>query len=121
MKYTPELVEQLIKYIEAGNYIETACGAIGLSKQTFYKWLKRKSDFSDAIKRAESKAIIRNLTIIQIAAPKNWTAAAWFLERKDYKNWGRKEQIGGIDDQPININLVPVRTKEDVDNLKEND
>jgi len=120
MKYTPELVNELIKYIEAGNYQITACEAVGISKETFHQWLK-KSDFADSIKKAESKAIIRNLTIIQFAAKKNWQAAAWFLERKDYKNWGRKEQIGGIDEQPININLVPVRTKEDVDNLKEND
>jgi hypothetical protein len=117
MKYTPELVNQLIKYIEAGNYNKTACDAVGIDEQTFYRWIKEKSEFSESIKRAESKAIIRNLTIIQLAAQKNWQAAAWFLERKDYERWGRKEQIGGINDQPISINLIPVKTKEDVENL----
>ncbi len=102
MKYTPELVNQLIEYIKAGNYIQTACDVVGISKETFYKWIKNKSDFSDAIKKAEAQAIARNLTIIQIAAKKNWQAAAWFLERKDYQNWGRKELVGGItDSSPI--------------------
>ena len=112
MKYTPELVEQLIKYIETGNYIETACDAVGISKQTFYRWLEEKNDFSDAIKKAESKAIIRNVLIVQSAAKKNWTAAAWFLERKDYKNWGRKEQVGGIPDQPIKAIFEIINAKD---------
>ena len=101
MKYTPELVNQLIHYIEAGNYIQTACDAVGISKETFYTWIKEKSDFSDAIKKAEAKAIARNLTIIQLAAPKNWQAAAWFLERRCFDLFGKKEKIGGLEDSPI--------------------
>ncbi len=101
MKYTPELVEQLIKYIEAGNYIETACNAVGISKQTFYRWQDEKSDFCDAIKKAESKAITRNLILIQNAAKKSWQAAAWFLERRYFDLFGRKEKIGGIEDSPL--------------------
>ena len=101
MKYTPELVNELIKYIEAGNYIITACDAVGIHKDTFFDWLKEKSDFSDSIKKAESKAIARNVMIIQKAAQTSWQAAAWFLERKDYERWGRKELVGGIADKPI--------------------
>lgn len=120
MKYTPELVNELIKYIEAGNYVTTACQAVGISRKTYYEWLadETKSDISDEIiQKAEAKAIARNVLIIQGAAKESWQAAAWFLERKDYKGWGKKEQIGSIDNQPININLVPVRTKEDIENL----
>jgi hypothetical protein len=98
MKYTPELIEQLIKYIEAGNYYKTACEAVGLGESTFYEWLKEKPEFLESIKKAEAQAIVRNLTIIQLAAKKNWQAAAWFLERKDFKNWGKKELVGGIED-----------------------
>jgi hypothetical protein len=105
MKYTPELVKQLIKYIEVGNYVKTACEAVGISEETFYSWIKDKPEFSESIKKAEAKALIRNLTIIQVAAKKNWQAAAWFLERKDYKNWGRKDQIGGLPDNPIKVDL----------------
>jgi len=115
MKYTPEIIQELIKYIEAGNYVETACDAVGISKDTFYRWMKEKSDFSDAIKKAESKAIARNVMIIQKAAQTSWQAAAWFLERKDYERWGRKELIGGIDNKPIKAEFVLVDDKNAAD------
>jgi len=91
-----------------------ACQAVGIGETTFYEWLKDegKPDISDTIiEKAEATAIIRNLTIIQLAAQKNWQAAAWFLERKDYKNWGRREQIGGIDDQPAGKLIKQVKNK----------
>ena len=106
MKYTPELVSELIKYIEAGNYQKTACEAVGISEETFYTWMKEKPEFSESIKKAESKAIARNVMIIQKAAQTSWQAAAWFLERKDYERWGRKELIGGIDNEPIEIKVI---------------
>ena len=102
MKYKPELINELIKYIEAGNYQKTACEAVGISEETLNQW-KKKPEFSELIKKAEAKAIIRNLTIIQLAAKKNWQAAAWFLERKDYKEWGKKDLIGGIENEPVEI------------------
>ena len=50
IKYSPELVKQLIKYIEAGINIKTACNAVGIHRDTFYEWLKdeTKPDISDA-------------------------------------------------------------------------
>lgn len=101
MKYTPELVEQLIKYIEAGNYNKTACEAVGLGESTFYEWMKEKPEFAESIKKAEAKAITRNLIIIQTAAQKSWQAAAWFLERRYFDLFGKKEKIGGLDDSPL--------------------
>ncbi|GAI79278.1 unnamed protein product [marine sediment metagenome] len=40
-KLTPELQEKIIKYIRGGNYVETACNAVGVHKTNFYIWLKR--------------------------------------------------------------------------------
>lgn len=96
MKYTPKIIEQLIKCIEAGSNVATACRAVGISRNTFYEWLndEEKSDISyTIIQKVEARAILRNIIIIQKAAKKNWTAAAWFLERKDFKNWGKKDKL----------------------------
>jgi len=41
LKLTPELIEKLIPSIEAGNYIETVCQAHGISRNTYYLWLKK--------------------------------------------------------------------------------
>ncbi len=96
-KLTPELQEQLIKYIEAGNYVKIACQAVGIAEKTYYRWVKRgekaseleekekkipKSekvylDYLDTIKKAEAKAIIRNVFIIQKAADKIFRRATY--------------------------------------------
>jgi hypothetical protein len=102
-KYTPELVKQLLTYIEAGNYIQTACNAVGVTTTTYRDWLKRYPDFAESVHTAEAIAIARNVTIIQVAAKTSWQASAWWLERKFYNEWGRKTQVGGIDDNPIAI------------------
>ena len=52
MKYCAELVETLCKHLKGGSTIQSACAAVGISKQTFYQWKETKLDFSDAIKKA---------------------------------------------------------------------
>ena len=124
-KLTPELKEEIVKYIETGNYIRTACQAVGIGKTTHYIWMERGKkaseleekgkripesekiyrDYRDAIKKAKAKAVIRNVLVIQAAAKKSWQAAAWWLERAHFKDWGRKEGIGGIKDSPIKIEI----------------
>jgi transposase len=91
-KLTPELKAKLIEYLKAGNYVNTACAAVGITEETFYQWMK-KTEFSEPIKKAQAEAIARNVIIIQNAAKDQWTAAAWFLERKDNANWGRKDKL----------------------------
>lgn len=92
-KLTPELQNRLIEYLKAGNYIEPACAAVGISKETFYRWTRTKHDFNDAVLKAQSEAEMRNVVLIQNAAKDTWQAAAWYLERKHYDRWGRKDKI----------------------------
>ena len=99
-KLTPNIKKEIVGYIEAGNYIEVACGAVGIHKDTYYEWIKKGNagkqpyaDFADAIKKATDKAEIRNVVVIQKAAQENWQASAWYLERKHPDRWGKKETI----------------------------
>lgn len=52
MKYSEELTEKICKHLKKGNTITTTCQAVGIAKSTFYEWVEKKSDFSDAIKKA---------------------------------------------------------------------
>lgn len=54
-KYTPELVKQLIGLLRNGNTDVDACSRVGISKDTFYEWIKSKPDFSDAVSRARAE------------------------------------------------------------------
>jgi len=97
-KLTRELIEQAAKLIEAGNYQRHVAQALGIDHSTWYKWLSEgertknglKHEFFDAVKKAEARAIARNVALIQRAAQDgNWQAAAWWLERKFPEQWGR--------------------------------
>lgn len=56
MKYSEEITEKICKLLKKGNTITTTCEAVGIHKDTFYEWLKKKPDFTDAIKKAQSIA-----------------------------------------------------------------
>ena len=40
-KLNPELQEEIVKRIRAGNYIRVACQAVGISHTTYFDWLKK--------------------------------------------------------------------------------
>lgn len=66
-KLTPVLQDKICEYIAAGNYLITACNAVGISDQTMLNWLERGRQEADngggiyfgflgAVKKAESAA-----------------------------------------------------------------
>jgi len=116
MKLHIGVIQDIVKLLEAGNTIEDTMGYLGLSERSYYIWKKagRKLEikiergeidekslddhdqmylhFFQETKRAERAPLVRNVAIIQKAAAKQWQAAAWYLERRDHKNWGRKDR-----------------------------
>jgi hypothetical protein len=50
-KYKKEFCGQLVSFMEKGNSIVQFCAAIGICKDTFYRWTKEKKAFSDAYKK----------------------------------------------------------------------
>lgn len=116
LKLTPEMLEEICSYLEAGNYVETAFKACGVPTSTGYRWLKRGNletigpyhDFWEAINKSEARAEARNVAIIELAAKETWTAAAWWLERKFPDRWARKErhELTGEGGKEIKIKVV---------------
>lgn len=121
-KLTDELRDEICELLENGNFIETACDAVGISHQTFYRWLDENSELNEAIKRARSKAERKSIERIRKAAEGGdvasvqevekrypdgtiekernvkytngqWQADAWFLERSFPARWGKRQEI----------------------------
>ena len=118
-KLTPEVQNRIVAAIQRGAYIETAAQLAGISKPTFYDWLKRGqaisamldeaheneqpdisaheadlANFSNAVNRALAESEVRDITAIDTAAQQGtWQAAAWKLERKHHQRWGRKVAV----------------------------
>lgn len=117
---TQEVQDRMVEAIRLGNYAPTAAEYAGIATSTHYNWLKQGEkgespyvEYLEAIKKAEADAEVRNVALIQEAAKKTWTAAAWYLERKHFDKWGRRERIHneltGANGAPIEIAQVDSR------------
>jgi hypothetical protein len=91
MKAKPKNFEAVLEALRNGNTRRSAAHAAGINQSTIFEWLKNPI-LSEHIKKAESDAELEMVKIVRTQAKKTWTAAAWWLERKNPKNWGKREQ-----------------------------
>ena len=110
-KLTKELIAEFKKYLELGNYAETVYQFLGVSKTSFYEWLARGnkdieanketlfSVFTDTITKARANATMRNVKLIHDKAGTDTHYATWWLERTNWQQWGKKEQLA-IEEAP---------------------
>jgi transposase len=125
LKLDKPMMDMLVKTLKAGNYVEVACEATGICKATFYGWTKKGKEarakmekgkvlndnevlflnFLNAIKKARAEAQVFHVSrIMKAANDGNWQASAWWLERTDFKRWGRKDRIQHETDKPLEVN-----------------
>lgn len=123
-----ERVKVLINSLKNGAYVETACAYSGIGTSSVYRWIERGKaederlqngdtpnpeetpywEIWDAIEKARSEAMLRNITLIQTAAQSgSWQAAAWFLERTNPKLYGRRNynELTGADGGALEVAL----------------
>jgi hypothetical protein len=94
----PVIKAQLIEYIRAGNYIQTACNALGISDDFYY----RIQEYADQgrtqfiellrdLKKAEADAEIM-LTGRMLLGGANFLPSATMLERRFRDRYGRSDR-----------------------------
>lgn len=97
-KFSRDIQDRIVAALARGSYIETAVKAAGISRATYFRWLKAGReeaegpfrDFVEAVRQADAVGETALVTIIQTASSRWWQAAAWLLERKYPARWGRK-------------------------------
>jgi transposase len=112
VKLTDEITERIAMLIRAGNTVEIAAAATGISQATFYAWMERGSrdgrsdarfrEFRDTVETARNDAEAILVTrIAKAASGGSWSAAAWLLERRFPERWDKtaKESDGQALDQ----------------------
>ena len=122
-KLTDQLCDEICKDIKEGVPIIHAAIAHGISQSTFYNWYNKGKDaksgkfkqFYEKVEEAKSVAITLRARRIYKAGQANWQADAWWLERVDPENFGRKDHHK-IESENTNIN---VNMKSDDEVLKE--
>lgn len=98
-KLTPELIAQVDTSLRAHASVEATCEMLGISRETFYRWIREgeeatrglKSDFSDTVKKAQGMSQV--MLINKISSDPSWQAKAWLLERLHPKRYGRRQLI----------------------------
>lgn len=123
LKLTDQLCDDICNDIKEGVPIAHAAIAHGITRFTFYNWYNKGKDaksgkfkkFYDKVEEAKSVAITLRARRIYKAGQANWQADAWWLERVDPENFGRKDHHK-IESENTNINF---NMKSDDEVLKE--
>jgi hypothetical protein len=116
-KLTPETQKRITDAIRVGATYELAAQYGGIAYNTFNEWMKagaaapsgKHREFYEAVKIAEGETAVRWLAVIDKAAVEQWQAAAWKLERRYPRDYGRQvHEVTGKDggDLPV-IVLAP--------------
>jgi hypothetical protein len=126
-------VEKICDALRRGWYIETAAAYADISKVTLYEWMKKGNkeksgpyaEFLKKIEIAAEQGEGKLCEQIESAADSDWRAAAWMLERKNAKRWGKKETIK-LEDQHtkesnFDIGTVNQIIATELDQLEEKD
>lgn len=115
-KFTRDTVDRLLTAVRSGLPFHLAAEAAGISETTFYEWQRGifprgadkalKASFSEELTRARGYSAARLMTIIQSAAPDDWRAAAWILERRFPKDFGKHVlEVTGDDGGPLQVEV----------------
>lgn len=143
-KLNADVQERILEAIRAGNYNDTAAKYAGIGVSTFYSWMERGRrereraaalntapdakealylDFMEAVERAEAESEVRDVAIIaRAAATGTWQAAAWRLERKYPRKYGRfdRNEISGPDGGAVRIDVSTEDLERKINRILEN-
>ena len=59
---------------------------------TCYRWMDDVA-FRNEVEKAEAQAEAAYTSLVQTAALPSWQAAAWWLERRKYMDFGRRDRV----------------------------
>lgn len=93
-KLTEKTTQMVCQALAAGNTRRASCQYAGISEDSLARYLQASADFAEAVRKAEADAEVRHVANIAKAANDGtWTASAWWLERRQPADWGRKDRI----------------------------
>ena len=96
-KATEARIETLLVALRTGCTREAACDHAGIVRTTLYRWVESKPGLRARVEKAEADAEVRfTAQVARAAGDDDWRAAAWWLERRRPKSYGRAQAAAGI-------------------------
>jgi len=114
IRRTRRVRKQLLQLLQEGATISQACAAVGISRRTFYRWLKDDPAFAEAVAVAETRLIAAaERTLLQAIEQGDTRAAMWVLERRapEYRPPQHQPKPIEVDDDLI-VEFVEVPSPE---------
>jgi transposase len=113
-KLTPELQAEFVELIRSGQFQYTVCAYVGITYDTFRRWMRRGekelqrlsrggrrakagekeqpyAGFYLAVTQARAEAEVRN--VVHLNKSSDWRARAFWLERSFPKRWGKRDKL----------------------------
>lgn len=114
----PEIRGRLCEAIRAGSTIELACKYAGCGVVTYYDAVNRAkrgepewAEFQAELEAAEGSGAVQLLSVIRESAMAGtWPAAAWILERRYPRMYGRSESRFVQEAEPVE----PYQTRDEL-------
>jgi hypothetical protein len=92
--YSDDVRRKIIAALKIGATRTAAYQAAGIGTNTFYRWMNEDSSFREAVENAEGLAELAYTRDIRMASrERNPKAAAFWLERRRRKDWGRIDTL----------------------------
>jgi len=113
-KRTPERRTAILNSLRVGNTRRAAVGFAQIDHATFYRWMDDDATLRDDVEKAEADAETRFLgNIAKAAADGTWTAAAWWLERRRYEEYRRRDSANvrvtnGVEPEAVDVDADTV-------------
>ena len=107
MKISKQLTDTVAKAIRQGSTQRSACITVGISEVNYYRWRKRGEEILEAggvcenkmdkaclyfyqqTEKAHANSAFKLIKSLEKAGIENWRAAAWILEHRYRKFFGR--------------------------------
>jgi hypothetical protein len=108
-KINDELIEKICECLSLGMTITDSCATVGICNDTYYVWKGLGLKTPDSIhgkflsKIKEALANGQKELVKKIKQDDSWQSAAWILERRYTKTWGRKDVLS--------VKAIPYRQK----------
>lgn len=117
---TDDVTIEIAGALELGLSIADACALGGIAESTYHDWVDRGkagespfAEFSELTREARANGRRYHARIIRQAAPDDWRAASFFLERSDPDQWGRSEKVKAEASGEITVKVVYIRKSSD--------
>ena len=92
-KYKSSMGKKAEDLMAKGTLKKHVAVKLGISEETFYKYIKQHDEFSESIKRGEGRFVEWAVSKIKESGNKQWQAIAWLLERTHREDFALKTEV----------------------------